>query len=114
MSPHQKMVEVLAGREACSVALLHHLSSMQFESNSSLLVNFVKDLVPHMSIIGLVHDDIVCSLLRLCSSFNHIYCEANSTAYNLTRYVLSSSLDVIWVGEFPPSIQRLISKKCTH
>lgn len=55
-----------------------------------------------------MHDDIVSSLLELRSYFNHVYREANSAAYNLAHYALSSILNVTWVGESPPLIRSFI------
>lgn len=68
----------------------------------------MKDFIPHTSLIGRVHDDIVSSLLELRSSFNHVYREANFAAHNLARYALSSILNVTWVGESPPLIRSFI------
>lgn len=100
--------EANAGREACFLAAKYALTPVLFEFDSAILVSASRSIVPHMSTLGRVYDDILSSLMELSgSSFVHVYREGNSLAHNLARYALNFLCDVTWYGEIPFQIKGL-------
>ena len=62
-------------------------------------------------------DSILSDVSSLLSNFSgvklsHIYREANMTAHELATYTLSIDDKLVWLEDFPPSIESVINQEC--
>jgi hypothetical protein len=90
-----EMVEALACRATCELALNLSFSPISFEVDSMLVVQATHVFGPNTSVLGRIYDDILACLLDLHrSSVSHVYRSSNGAAHKLAKLVLSSRLQV--------------------
>ncbi|XP_062020783.1 uncharacterized protein LOC133737191 [Rosa rugosa] len=103
------MVEALAGRLACKIALQFHLTPIIVESDCLRLVQAVQAAGEDTSEIGRIVDDISLALTSMAGSFFcHVYRESNKIAHKLASSALVSGLQVSWSGIVPPALDEIL------
>ncbi|PRQ22836.1 putative ribonuclease H-like domain-containing protein [Rosa chinensis] len=103
------MVEALAGRLACQIALEFHLSPVTIETDCLQLVQAIQTEGEDTSVFGRVIDDISLALTSLAGSFFcHVYRESNKIAHKLAHSAMISGLQVSWSGDVPPVFDEIL------
>ncbi|KAK9943050.1 hypothetical protein M0R45_008673 [Rubus argutus] len=81
-----EMIEALACRATCELALTLSFSPIAFEVDSMLVVQAVHAFGPNTFVLGRIYDDIsVCLLDLFGSSVSHVYRSSNSAAHKLAK-----------------------------
>ncbi|XP_040367476.1 uncharacterized protein LOC112178299 [Rosa chinensis] len=108
------VVEAMACRAACSLAVQFHLSPIMFETDCQSLVSTIEAEGEETSSLGRIIEDINFSLgILVGSSLRHVYREANMAAHNLAKLALHSSFNLSWSGLVPPDIRGFVASHCT-
>lgn len=108
-----EMVEALAARAACELAISFSLSPIKFEVDSLLVVQATTSTVPTSSVHGCIYEDISDYILQLPgASFSHVMRSSNGEAHRLAKLALRANLNVSWFGSAPPDIRGLVSTFC--
>ncbi|XP_024196088.1 uncharacterized protein LOC112199282 [Rosa chinensis] len=108
------IVEAMACRAACSLAVQFHLSPIMFETDCQSLVSTIEAEGEKTSSLGRIIEDINFSLgILVGSSLRHVYREANMAAHNLAKLALHSSFNLSWSGLVPPDIRGFVASHCT-
>lgn len=109
-----KMVEALASRGACELAINFSLRPIVFEVDSLLVVQATKVIGANTSALGRIYEDISACLQELPgSSFSHVYRDSNFAAHKLAKLALGLKLQLSWSGDAPPVIRSFVSNLCT-
>ncbi|PRQ31079.1 putative ribonuclease H-like domain-containing protein [Rosa chinensis] len=108
------IVEAMACRAACSLAVQFHLSPIMFETDCQSLVSTIEAEGEETSSLGRIIEDINFSLgILVGSSLRHVYREANMAAHNLAKLALHSSFNLSGSGLVPPDIRGFVASHCT-
>ena len=108
------MVEALAGRFACELAVEFNLSPVIFESDCQKVVTASKEVEFDGSPFGVITEDVKFLLASLqSSSFAYVIREANMVAHKVAKVALQSGLSIRWSGTMPAEYQSFLAPICT-
>ncbi|KAK9922692.1 hypothetical protein M0R45_031145 [Rubus argutus] len=108
-----EMVEALASRAACELAINFSSSPIVFEVNSLLVVQATKAIGANTPTLGRIYEDIYACLQELSgSSFSHVYRDSNFEAHKLAKLALGLNLQLSWNG-MALLFRSFVSNLCT-
>ncbi|XP_062014251.1 uncharacterized protein LOC133730728 [Rosa rugosa] len=109
------LVEALAARRACQLAVSNSLAPIIFESDCQKLVRDIMFEEEDASGYGGIVEDVIFLHASLPGSyFTHVYRESNFAAHMLAKLALSSSFDVSWSGHIPSSLSNYVATHCMN
>ncbi|KAL6145010.1 hypothetical protein ACLB2K_055699 [Fragaria x ananassa] len=103
------VVEAIAGRAACKLAIEHHLAPVLLELDYLQLVRASKEVEIDESDFGDVVEDIkICLLVLPYFHFVYVFRESNSLAHKVAKLAISSGFSSRW-GPLPKGINGFLS-----